>query len=270
MTQQGLIGGDCGSILSQIYECAGGAVSRPFDGKSTSLYLYINYNSVSTAGPGQSPGLDFPVWKANSIEDLDAQLKKAGGPKFGDIFVIGQFGKGQHNFMYTGGRSDVPFDVFEMGGGGDFDGVVGPQVSIKRANGNSFAMGGMRTHPNGGLYRYIEGYGKPNCSSFQGTAYKYCVSQKGLAWPVTVARPYEYTLCQHKAECQDMEVCQCTYGDSKDHRTLDKECGSKNICRKIFSASYMNQYSMLCENNENCPKGWSCPEEGTARRCKKD
>jgi hypothetical protein len=193
MTTQGLIGNDCGSLLTQLFSCAGGAGAQSWKGDATSLFKYINYSLVSTAPPGQSPGPDFPVWQAQNEEDLKKQLDAAGGPKFGDVFVIGKFGQGQHNFLYTGGRSDVPFDIFEMGGGGTLDGAVGPQIKINRSGGGSFVMGGMRTLPRGSLYPYIRGFGKADCSKLKGKAKEFCDKTLGKAWPVTVARPYSYT-----------------------------------------------------------------------------
>lgn len=266
LTNQGIIGGDCGSLLMQIYKCAGGAGGQPWNGDATSLFKYINYSSVSTAPPGQSPGPDFPVWQAQNMEDLQKQLNAAGGPKFGDVFVIGKFGQGQHNFMYTGGRSDVPFDVFEMGGGGNLDGAVGPQIKVSRASGGSFTMGGMRTLPKGSLYRYIASYGKADCSKLKTeNERRFCESIPGKAWPVTVARPYAYTACNTKADCKDFQLCACSFLDSKPY---NKDCGAKNICHTTVSQKFMQSYSMICYDDEMCPNGWSCPEYG--KRCKKD
>lgn len=268
MTKQGLIGGDCGSLLMQIYHCAGGAGGQPWEGDSTSLFKYINYSRVSTAPPGQSPGPDFPVWQAQNEEDLKKQLDAAGGPKFGDVFVIGKFGQGQHNFMYTGGRSDVPFDIFEMGGGGNLDGAVGPQIKISRSGGGSFTMGGMRTLPRGSLYPYIRGFGKNDCSKLKGKAREFCDKIQGKAWPVTVARPYSYTACKTKADCGNFQICACSFLDAGKNKPYNPDCSSKNICRPPASAQFMQSYSMICYNDEMCPNGWSCPESG--KRCKKN
>jgi|GEM_PF-3307436 len=273
MTSQGLIGGDCGSLLSQIYKCAGGAGGQPWQGDATSLFKYINYSTVSTNPPGQSPGPDFPVWQARNSDELIKQLNANGGPKFGDIFVIGQFGKGQHNFMYTGGRADVPFDVFEMGGGGTLDGAVGPSVKINRSNGTSFFMGGMRTLPKGSLIKYIEGYGKADCSKVSGEkARTFCEQTKGKAWPVTVARPYSYTACKAKTDCQDAEICGCTALDAGKNSSgglnpFNPDCSAKGICRKPVSQKFMQQFSLICYSDEMCPNGWNCPTSGG--RCKK-
>ncbi len=270
LTNQGIVGGDCGTQIIQMYTCAGGSVSRPFDGNKTNLFLYFNYSMVSTAPPGQSPGPDFPVWQAQNMEDLQKQYAAAGGPKFGDVFVIGKFGQAQHNFMYTGGRSDVPFDVFEMGGGGNLDGAVGPQIKVSRSGGGSFSMGGMRTLPRGSLFKYIESYGKADCAKLKGKAKEFCDKTVGKAWPVTVARPYEYKSCTTKDQCKDLEWCNCSYKDrlTVDGKSLRPDCSVKNICHVSVGEKYMTQNSMICYDNEMCPKGWSCPESG--KRCKKN
>jgi hypothetical protein len=265
MTTAGLVGGDCGSIIDQVYRCAGGSVGRPFQGQISTFY-YINYSLVSTNPPGQSPGPEFPVWQAQDMEDLRRQYNAAGGPKFGDVFVIGQFGKGQHNFIYTGGRSDVPFDILEMGGGGDFDGTVGAQVKITRSSGASYIMGGMRTHPEGGLYTYIENFGRPNCSKLRGKALTFCLSQKGKSWPVTVARPYNYTSCTSKDQCPVNQACLCTTASSGKIGVYKENCSLKNICHQPVSESFMKKSSLFCKDDEMCPRGWRCDTE-KAQRC---
>lgn len=272
MSKAGILGGDCGSMLSQIYSCAGGTVGVPGLGGPGDLYYYINYLSYPGVGIGgkNRPRKGFVVWMAEDAEDFARQVEAAGGLKFGDIFVMGAFGKAQHNWMYTGGRTEFPFDIFEMGGGGSGDGTVGARVRITKPGGGSYTMGGMRTQMRGRVLPYILDYGK-NCDQFtEPKAREYCVKRKGLAWPLSVARPYEVTTCETKEDCAYGEACLCTY--SKEQGKIPEDCLLKNVCHRPASEKFMEKYSIQCNSDESCPLGWSCPEKAGqwGRRCKKD
>ncbi|MCC7357067.1 hypothetical protein IT408_01000 [Candidatus Uhrbacteria bacterium] len=290
LTEKGYIGGDCGSTISQIYSCAGGDVGRPAPpklGGTASVFNYINnYKYTSNAqgglGYGKSPGKDFPVWYAKDMEDLIKQYTAAGGPRFGDIFIIGAGGS-QHNFLYTGGIPGIPFEVFEMGGGGNLDGVVGPQVSINLPGGGSFTQGGMRTHPPGSIFKYVESYGKPpynpkrrDPNTSEEAYNKYYASIKGKAWPVTVARPYDFVSCKSKNDCKENEWCTCSYKDREreNGKYVAADCNIKNICHESIGIEKMKQKSMICFDDEMCPKGWSCPvnpdKPKAQKRCVED
>lgn len=234
LSEQGIFGGDCGTTLSAIYTCAGGEVGRKFGGSDTNLFYYINNYD-------QAPGKDFIVTRAKDLSDLDEQIRKAGGLKFGDIVVVGSGGS-QHNFMFTGGRADVLFEIFEMGTGSP--GVPKGCVTLKGVG----SVCGMATHPPGSFYSYI--------------------NEHASKWfPISILRPYEFKPCASKSECQEGEICLC--GDPSVDKIVCRpvknaqgivtgnecKCAMQNICRKPKARGNVASY---CKNDENCPRGEIC------------
>ncbi len=213
----GIFGGDCGSTLAQIYSCAGAKTSRPFQ----SIIAWANR------------GKNFPdviVYKAKNAKSFEKQLS-AHPVKFGDIVDMGNLGT-NHNFMYTGGRADVPFDIIEMGGGVAADGTVGSKI---RGAGFNFkvSIGGMRVQGHGTFVKYVENY------AF-GRHYR---------GPVTIIRPYQFKSCSSKADCGPKEACHCTAYDGG-HNWANNKCGYANICHHAKGG--------YCNKNEQCPNGETC------------
>lgn len=260
MTENGLFGGDCGTTLLQIYACAGGKVGRGTGGSDTSLFNYINYARLSF-DKNKSPGKDFVVWMASDINDFKAQAEKAGGLKFGDVIVAGSGGS-QHNFMFTGGRADVPFELFEMGSSSEKSRI---NQGCPNLGGKIGTVCGMATHPQGDTEDYLTGVSRP---------------LKRNWFPITVARPYNYQSCTTKADCEVGDVCLCTAKDplkpvyetvcdAKNRCTqkvVGNKCSMQNICRNPRKKS---TDAMYCTHDEMCPRGDVCILKANKSRCPK-
>ncbi len=232
--KNGIFGGDCGTTLITMYKCAGGEIARiGWSGNPTSPDAYTSGKIQKDAKKSRPQGKDVVVWAAKNEKDLMDQLNAAGGPKFGDIWSLGQE-NWAHNFMYTGGRDDVPFEFIEMGSSGA-DGLGGTKVLIP----------GFRGIPIGGMFAWPK----------ETTPLKYIqiITEKGRRgkpiFPVFVSRPYDYERCTSKSECKDGEACHCTAGDGNENWAKNI-CGNANICHKVRTS--------FCTNDEHCPKGMSC------------
>jgi hypothetical protein len=213
MSNAGLFGGDCGTTLLALYRCAGGA-TKPI--------------SSLMAWSGKDPS-NYVVFAAKDKTDFVAQVNAKGGLRFGDIFVIGKE-NWQHNFMFTGGREDVPFMYFEMGSGGPGDGIDGTWVNIPGAN---FGVGGMQARLKTGDFFFWD---KP----------KY--------YPITVIRPYDVTSCASRNQCGVGESCHCTASDSPTNingALNNNSCSMANVCHKVKTGTF-------CNDDEHCPNGQTC------------
>jgi hypothetical protein len=110
---------DCVAFVMSIYQCAN--AKQKFWGKAL-------VDAVTAMATHRSPSQDFINQPqivffgaiGTSIEEIEKQANLKGGVKFGDIFFVSG-GSGQnamHYYLYTGGRSDIPFSFIEMGGAG--------------------------------------------------------------------------------------------------------------------------------------------------------
>jgi len=223
---RGIYGGDCGTTLIQAYQCAGGTSARGSVGTYTSGAIY-----KTEARP---EGRDIIVWKAQNWNDYLAQIKAAGGLRFGDIFTIGQQ-NWLHNFMYTGGRQDVPFDWFEMGSSGR-DGAGGTAVNV----GLLAPIGGAYAWPRGTPPDYFLELAKKRGKSI---------------FPVNVFRPYDFTPCASKGECKTGQSCRCTASDTKNFES--NACSLANVCHAVSGFTF-------CVNDEHCPVGQFCKKGANA------
>jgi hypothetical protein len=229
---RGIYGGDCGTTLIQAYACAGGTTARG---------SVMTYTSGAIYNSGSRPsGRDIVVWKAMSWNDYLAQIKAAGGLRFGDIYTIGQQ-NWLHNFMYTGGRQDVPFDWFEMGSSGR-DGSGGTAVNV----GLRAPIGGAYAWPRGTPPDYFLELAKKRGKS---------------VFPINVFRPYDFTPCTSKAECKNGQSCRCTASDTKNFES--NTCSLANVCHAVKGFTF-------CVNDEHCPVGQSCKkgEKAASGFCK--
>lgn len=244
LNQLGYYGSDCGGTALAIYNCAGAQTSRP-------LTHYTQF-----AGRGKGP--DFPVYDAKSYDDFVNQLKASspdgnGNFKFGDmITTVNPI----HTFLYTGGRTDVPFEIFEMGGGGPAD--LKPEgANGVRVPGLKIPVSGMKATPKlpqegEAMLKYVKWW--------------YDRGVKTMA----VARPFDFVSCESKADCQNDEICHCAYWDyssaqrARNHKP--NSCGSQFTCHK----TRLDNPAMPCANDEECAKGWSCVQGKGRKDCKKD
>lgn len=253
MTEQGIFGGDCGTTLSAIYACAGGAIGRPFGG-GINVFNYVNFthgflNGKLPTDENRPTSREVVVWNADNLAELKTQVAAAGGLRFGDIIVAGRDGH-QHNFMFTGGRDDVPFEIFEMGTGSF--GVPGAKQGCVNLGDEAGIVCGMATQPKGRIFDYIDHAGTTLCNNR-----KQCGANFGKRigtpnwYPVFIFRPYDYQPCSGKAECEIGEACLCTKGDTpKSERWANNDCANANICHKVLTG--------FCRNDEHCPKGQNC------------
>lgn len=240
LNENGWFGSDCGGTALSIYECAGAVTSRP-------LTHYTMW-----AGRGKGP--DFPVYGAKSYDDFVKQLRASspggnGNFKFGDIITVD---RPIHIFMYTGGRADVPFEIFEMGGGGPRDMIPEGQNGYT-VPGLKGVITGMKATPKlptegEAMLKYIKWWYD------QGTQ------------NVAVARPYNFVGCETKSECADDEICQCAFWDASASQWGKNSCGMQGACHK----TRLNNPAMPCQNDEQCAKGWSCVKGGSRSDCKKN
>ena len=239
--EAGILAGDCGTTLIMMYKCAGGKVSRPTGGNPANIGQYTSGQRYEY-GP---EGKDVVVWKAKDAEDFEKQVKNRGGLKFGDIFNIGSQ-NWQHNFMYTGGRDDVPFEFIEMGSSGN-DGSGGVKVSIK---GIGAPIGGMYSWPKGSTpLQYLK------------TMMDKSKQGKNI-FPVTVWRPYDYEPCGSRSECKQGQACKCTTSDTKNReKWLNNACASANLCHSV-------KLYITCLNDEHCGVGTTCRCTGGGTDCK--
>lgn len=128
----GVFAADCGGFVSSIYNCS--------NAKRT-MWTNDLTKAVNALAQKKSPPAKFMqapqlvVFTNIGDPELDAKIAQKGGLKFGDvIFVSGGSGQNaMHFFLYTGGRSDVPFTFIEMGGSGPGANIPGVGV-IKGAN----------------------------------------------------------------------------------------------------------------------------------------
>lgn len=234
----GIFGGDCGTTIVQMYICAGGQVARGTAGDPGSSPRAYTQGTVSSFATSRPSGKDIVAWRASNWDDLQKQIAAAGGLKFGDIFAIGS-GNFQHNFIYTGGRADVPFDYFEMGGSGQ-DGTRGKNVN----NLFSIPISGMTAWPNGTPADFWLKLSKHNL------------------FPVYVWRPYDYEPCTSKSECKNGEACLCTSSDTPNSQKFNEGiCSNKNVCHTTRA--------YFCYNDEQCAKGYACkkPPNATTGFC---
>jgi hypothetical protein len=240
LNSNGWFGSDCGGTILSIYECAGAVTSRPLD------------HYTMWAGRGKGP--DFPVYGAKNYDDFVKQLRASspdgnGNFKFGDIITVDN---PIHVFMYTGGRSDVPFEIFEMGGGGPRD-MIPEGQSGYTVPGLKGAISGMKATPKlpvdgDAMLKYIKWW--------------YDRGTKNVA----VARPYNFVSCESKNECADDEICQCAFWDAPKDKWGKNNCGMQGACHK----TKLTNPAMPCENDEHCAKGWSCVKEKGRSDCKKN
>lgn len=151
----GIFGGDCGTTLIQILNCAGVKTAQSIQEMAKGSNLIVN--------------------SAKNYAEFKSKIDAAGGLAFGDIFAMGgvdpKTGKAAyHNLMYTGGRDDVPFNFFEMGfspeGGGS---GAGDDVQTGTAKLKGDTFNGMAAH------------GKSSDQLFWNVTRRY---------PITVVRPY--------------------------------------------------------------------------------
>ncbi len=230
LSSRKILGGDCGSTLAQIYQCAGAKIGGG-----------NNFQNIIAWGNLPNDDSMFIVRNAMSIEDFEKQLKDHGGPKFGDIVVAGNLST-NHNWMFTGGRPDVPFDIFEMGGGPGVDGQPNKTGST-RIPGLLITPSGMRVQGSGGdlaagtqvLIDYTRNY-------------MYKLSTKPRT-PVSVIRPYQFTPCESRSECKDMQTCVCNALDG--NKWGSNSCGMSNVCHRAKPAIY-------CNNDEQCGNPQIC------------
>lgn len=206
----GIFGTDCGGFVAALYGCAKG---KTFSSISNIIHAY-----------GKDPNL-YIVYQAKNMDDFNQQLAARGGLRFGDVFIIGS-GNRQHNFMFTGGREDVPFDWIEMGSwpgdGQKSGGGTNPCAAV--------------TYPGTGCQTGVTIVPRGQNSTFWSDGF-----------PIYVARPYEYRSCQSREDCGAGEACLCTAKDGKD----PNKCSLKNVCHKAKTGVY-------CGNDEMCPKGSAC------------
>lgn len=234
--EQGIFGGDCGTTLVQIYECAGAKMARG----SAATYL----SGAVFTSLDRPEGRDIVVWYAKDWNDYVRQVNEAGGLRFGDIFSVGQK-NWQHNFIYTGGREDVPFDWFEMGSSGR-DGLIGTAIPIKGLNA---PVGGMYAWPKGTPPDYFLELAKKRGKSI---------------FPIFVWRPYDYEPCESRSQCAVGQSCHCAVSDipnlgSASQQTISNtlnnviktnKCSMDGICHEVKPLG--------CETDEQCPKGYYC------------
>ncbi len=256
LTSKGIFGGDCGSTIAQIYVCAGGQTAD----KMSNLIPWYNK-------PRSSYHI---VLDAKNMSDLKRQIQTADHLRFGDVVIIGSHDY-QHNFLYTGGRADVPFAIFEMGGPGEPLG--GSQTVLP--NGTA---GGIRLTPKStsadndeeALYTYID---KVNATlSRQDDGH----GGKKSWFPVTIVRPYEFKSCTSKSECAEDETCQCSVSDALVKEGQDQNmiknntCSLHNICHKQVNAGISTTLGKGgCTNDEHCKNGEVCAGTPSFRRCAK-
>ncbi|MDD5251761.1 MAG: pilin [Patescibacteria group bacterium] len=225
--EKDVVGADCGTFMVQMYQCAGGAVAYPGPRSKANA---MTYTSGQRYGKGRE-GTDIVVWAATNEADLVKQITDKGGLRFGDLVTIGQQ-NWQHNFMYTGGRQDVPFAFFEMGGAGA-DGVVGARIDV----GFPTSMGGTTVWPVGSdIVGYLRALQKR-------------LGAGKSPYPVFVWRPYNFETCKDRSSCQDGQACSCTASDTQ---WFDKNnCSMAHICHKVKGGTY-------CNNDEQCAKPQTC------------
>ncbi|MBI5654470.1 hypothetical protein HZC53_02360 [Candidatus Uhrbacteria bacterium] len=130
--EAGVFAADCGGFVSSIFNCSN--VKRKM--WTNDLTRAVNALAQKKSPPAnfmQTPQL--VVFTNIGDPELDAKIAQKGGLKFGDvIFVSGGSGQNaMHFYLYTGGRSDVPFTFIEMGGSGPGANIPGVGV-IKGAN----------------------------------------------------------------------------------------------------------------------------------------
>jgi hypothetical protein len=133
---------DCGGAVFSMYNCAGQSNHKKAqfkDKKTNQLVGYPNESAVLD-DPNRTDSILFNV----PFNQAAGALARKGGIQFGDLVHV-CCGKGysSHWFMYTGGRSDVPFSFIEMGGTGN-----GTKLAVPFADqGGSFSLSGMQTKP---------------------------------------------------------------------------------------------------------------------------
>jgi hypothetical protein len=250
--RHGVYGGDCGTTLVQAYTCAGGKVAVPssYGGPPTGAGSYTSGQRAAMGGEGS----DVVVFQARNEAEMVQQIEEKGGMRFGDIINIGQ-ANWQHNLMFTGGRDDVPFEVFEMGASG-MDGTVGTSVDV----GLGAPIGGVsiarkRDQPGEAFLAYMRAQERAKRAAGKSI------------YPVNIWRPYAYEPCASKSECSSGQACHCVATDcprSQGSCIVTDKCGMALLCHRV------NTGPILCIDDEDCAVGLSCVkrnEQATRGTC---
>ena len=122
--KNGMACGDCVSFVKALY-------TKCFDKRIKGA------NADGRTKPNIFPTTRFRATREEFRKDIPGFLSKL---KFGDI--IAMVGPPGHTVMYTGGRADVPFEIMEMGGGGEGD--LKSKALAKKNSGTKLEPAGVR------------------------------------------------------------------------------------------------------------------------------
>ncbi|MCC7357066.1 hypothetical protein IT408_00995 [Candidatus Uhrbacteria bacterium] len=126
---------DCVAFVMSIYQCANANFATWANGFKSAVTAILT-NRTPNQDFVNKPQMVYFGKIGAPIEEIEKIVNTKGGVKFGDVFYVAGGGgqNGMHFYLYTGGRSDVPFTFIEMGGSGPGMVIPGLNGPIGGAN----------------------------------------------------------------------------------------------------------------------------------------